>query len=66
MIIMRPASWRVIAIGLALLLWFSTTTSAWYDETHRAIAKAAGYKKWFHAAGLDMAKIKAGNSERSC
>lgn len=61
---MRPASWRVIAIGLALILWFSTTTSAWYDETHLAIAKAAGYKKWFHAAGPDMAKIKAGNSER--
>ncbi len=61
---MKPASCRVTAIGLALILWFSTTTSAWYDETHLAIAKAAGHKKWFHAAGPDMAKIKAGNSER--
>ena len=34
-----------------------------YDETHIAIAKAAGYYKWFNACGADMAKIKAGNIE---
>ena len=28
------------------------------DETHIAIAKAAGYKKWYHAAGADMVKLK--------
>jgi hypothetical protein len=32
---------------------------AWHDETHVAIAKAAGYKKWFNAAGADMIKVKA-------
>ncbi|UCG80334.1 MAG: hypothetical protein JSV60_10285 [Desulfobacterales bacterium] len=37
--------------------------SAWYDETHIAIAKAAGYYKWFNATGADMAKIKAGEIE---
>jgi len=37
---------------------------AWYDETHVAIAKAAGYYKWFNATGADMAKIKAGEIEQ--
>ena len=37
--------------------------SAWYDETHIAIAKAAGYDKWFNAAAADLAKQKAGNIE---
>ena len=36
---------------------------AWNDETHIAIAKAAGYPKWFNAAGADMAKIKAHEKE---
>ncbi len=36
---------------------------AWHDETHLAIAKAAGYEQWYHAAGADMAKIKAGDVE---
>ncbi len=37
--------------------------SAWNDETHLAIARAAGYAKWYNAAGADMAKVKAGNIE---
>jgi hypothetical protein len=47
-------------------LIFSTCpnyASAWHDETHVAIAKAAGYEKWFNATGADMAKIKAGKIE---
>jgi hypothetical protein len=36
---------------------------AWHDETHLAIAKAAGYAKWYNAAGADMAKIRAGDIE---
>jgi hypothetical protein len=36
---------------------------AWYDETHLAIAKAAGYAKWYNAAGADMAKLKFGSIE---
>ena len=36
---------------------------AWYDETHLAIARAAGYKKWYNAAGADMIKLKLGQKE---
>ena len=35
----------------------------WYDETHLAIARAAGYKKWYNAAGADMIKLKLGKKE---
>ena len=42
---------------------YSTAASAWHDETHLAIAKAAGYAKWYNAAGPDIAKIKAGLAE---
>jgi hypothetical protein len=37
---------------------------AWNDETHIAIAIAAGYKKWFNAAGADITKLKAGDVEK--
>ncbi len=37
---------------------------AWHDETHLAIARAAGYEKWYNAAGADMAKLKAGGTEK--
>lgn len=37
--------------------------SAWHDETHIAIAKVAGYAKWYNATGADMAKLKAGEIE---
>jgi hypothetical protein len=40
-------------------------TFGWHDETHLAVAKAAGYKKWYNAAGADMAKIKADRIERN-
>jgi hypothetical protein len=41
----------------------SSTTFGWHDRTHLAIAKAAGYESWYNAAGPDIAKIKAGNTE---
>jgi hypothetical protein len=56
-----------IAIGWAVtlaVLAISASGFAWHDETHLAIAKAAGYAKWYNAAGADMAKLKAGNSEK--
>ncbi len=37
---------------------------AWYDETHLAVAKAAGWRKWYHAAGADIAKLKLGRVEQ--
>jgi hypothetical protein len=52
------ACWLTLALlALPSLGW------AWHDETHIAIAKVAGYYKWFNATGADMAKIKAGNVE---
>ena len=38
---------------------------AWHDETHLAVARAAGYKKWYNAAGADITKIKAGRREQN-
>lgn len=35
----------------------------WHDETHLAVAKAAGYTKWYNAVGADITKIKAGPRE---
>lgn len=39
-------------------------SEAWHDETHVAVAKAAGYAKWFNATGADMIKTKAGWIEK--
>jgi hypothetical protein len=56
---------RTIAFLMSLTLWmFSATGWAWHDETHLAIAKAAGYEKWYNAAGADITKIKAGDVEK--
>jgi len=41
----------------------SAAAWAWNDETHIAIARAAGYAKWYNAAGADLAKVKAGKTE---
>jgi hypothetical protein len=38
-------------------------STAWFDETHVAMAKAAGYSKWFNSAGPDMIRVKMGNRE---
>jgi hypothetical protein len=40
-----------------------TSSNAWFDETHVAIAKATGYFKWFNAVGPDMIRVKMGNRE---
>lgn len=53
--------------GIVLLFFFiillPSNANAWHDETHIAIAKVAGYYKWYNAAGADMAKVKAGKIE---
>ena len=56
----RLVKWMLILSMLAA----PANGLAWNDETHIAIARAAGYKKWFNAAGADMAKIKAGDIEK--
>jgi hypothetical protein len=48
-----------------LTLSFPGTSLSGHDETHLAIAKAAGYQKWYNAAGADIAKVKAGKVEDS-
>ena len=40
-----------------------STAFGWHDETHLAVAKAAGYNKWYNAVGADITKIKAGSIE---
>jgi len=54
-----------VAILMFLLVPQFHTAWAWNDETHVAIAKAAGYKKWFNAAGADMIKVKANRIEKA-
>jgi hypothetical protein len=54
---------RAVALTVFLCLCFPNLSHAWNDETHLAIAKAAGYQKWYNAAGADIAKIKAGDKE---
>lgn len=59
------AKYSIITILVTLLLFGLTGNSyPWHDETHMAIAKAAGYKKWYNSAGADMIKIKAMKIER--
>jgi hypothetical protein len=52
-----------IAIIIVLIIFNLDVAFGWHDETHLAIAKAAGYNKWYNAAGADITKIKAGRIE---
>jgi hypothetical protein len=55
---------RACCLGLALCsLLAVSSTRAWFDKTHLAVARAAGFDSWYNAAGPDLAKIKAGNGE---
>ena len=59
-------NFRVIYFGLVISIFLILSpvySMAWDDETHLAIAKAAGYSKWYNAAGADIAKLKAGSIE---
>ncbi|WP_298036059.1 hypothetical protein [uncultured Desulfuromonas sp.] len=56
---------RLSATILALCVCFwAVDSAAWHDETHLAVARAAGYAKWYNATGADMAKLKAGRTEQ--
>ncbi len=56
---------KSITFILALpLIFFSSQGWAWHDETHLDIARAAGYEKWYNAAGADITKIRAGDVEK--
>jgi hypothetical protein len=54
---------KSVVLVLALFVINLNTASGWHDETHLAIAKAAGYTKWYHAVGADITKTKAGSIE---
>lgn len=55
---------RYTILCLFTIAILPTISFAWHNNTHLAIAKAAGYEQWFNAAGADIAKLKAGNIER--
>ncbi|KJS30421.1 MAG: hypothetical protein VR64_16670 [Desulfatitalea sp. BRH_c12] len=52
-----------IIITVVFLISATTSSHAWFDETHLAIAKAAGYKQWYNAAAPDIARAKLGKME---
>lgn len=54
---------RLTLYWLVFSLLLAGTAFGWHDKTHLAVAKAAGYRSWYNAAGADMAKLKAGNTE---
>ena len=59
------AKYSIITIlAICLFISFTGNSYPWHDETHMAVAKAAGYKKWYNSAGADMIKIKAMGIER--
>ena len=54
---MKKTKYPTITIfAVFLVAIFAGNTYPWNDETHIAIAKAAGYKKWYNSTGADMAK----------
>lgn len=57
---------RIVAITCLCCIWlaaYALPVYGWFDETHLAIAKAAGYKKWYNAAAADISRIKLGKRE---
>ena len=61
---MKPPKMRLAAVALAaFFISGAGDAAAWFDETHLAVAKAAGYVKWYNAAGADIARVKAGRRE---
>jgi hypothetical protein len=50
--------YSVTVLAFTLFFVFQNVSLAWHDETHIAVAKRAGYTKWFNACGADMAKLK--------
>lgn len=55
---------QAIVLFFILSIIFVSAARAWHDETHLAVAKAAGYRKWYNAVGPDITKIKAGSIEK--
>ena len=61
---MKTNKWLMILLPILCIVFLCPfKSSGWFDETHLAIAKAAGYRKWYNAAGADMIKLKLGKKE---
>jgi hypothetical protein len=62
---LKRAPWILIPllVQVLLALLIIPPSHAWFDETHIAVAKVAGYSKWFNACGPDMMKVKMGDRE---
>ena len=58
---MRKAFFCLFAC--AFLFYNPAPSESWFDESHVAVAKVAGYSKWFNAVGPDMIKEKMGDRE---
>ena len=58
---MKYAALKIMIVLCILSL--ASQATAWHDRTHLAICKSAGFDMWYHCAGPDIAKIKAGNIE---
>ena len=54
----------ITLLTFIFLIGLAGSSYPWHDETHIAIAKTTGYKKWYNATGADMAKLKAGKVEK--
>ncbi len=54
----------ITLLTFLFVISFAGSSYPWHDETHIAIAKTTGYKKWYNATGADMAKLKAGKVEK--
>jgi hypothetical protein len=52
-----------LKLVILILLLFPVSSLSWFDDTHLAVAKAAGYHKWYLAVGADMTKMKMGSRE---
>jgi hypothetical protein len=52
-----------ICLPFSISFHYPVPSEGWFDETHVAIARVAGYSKWFNAVGPDMIKEKMGNRE---
>ncbi len=58
---------RIITIFLSIISFLAIhvhSVFGWHDSIHIAVAKAAGYDKWYYVVGPDMTKTKAGSIER--
>jgi hypothetical protein len=57
---------KKVTLKITIVLFalsFAAQAFAWHNNTHLAICKATGSDMWYHCAGPDIAKIKAGNME---